>query len=301
VLNFDRLRLLHELSVLGSISAVAEAVHLTRPAVSKQLALLQDELDLVLIQRSGRGIQLTPAGLRLAARAGSLVEMFEAIEADLAAAKLEVSGEFRLASFSSVASSLIPVAIQYLLEEHPRLNILVTELEPLEGLRATAAKQADMAIVDDTVSTETVGNTLEFHPFYVDRSDAVVSAKHKLASRASIKISELAGERWAMSHAPGSFPYRSLLAKSCAAAGFTPNVTASVSLPVAIEMVRTAGVIAVLPRLALRHVETDPDFKIIRIEPRIQRRALVAVPKGGANRPAAAAVLKALKLAANAE
>ncbi|RQT14952.1 LysR family transcriptional regulator [Burkholderia contaminans] len=294
MLNFDRLRLLHKLSVLGSVSAVAEAVHLSRPAVSKQLALLHDEVEVELVQRSGRGIQLTPAGVQLAARAGELMELFESIESDLAAARLEVIGEFRIGSFSSLASSVIPLAIRELQKAHPRLNILVTELEPLEGLRAAASKQMDMAIVDDTVGTEASGNTLEFHPLCADNSEAVVSSKHRLANRSFIQIAELANERWAMSQAVGSFPYRALIAKACTAAGFTPNVTASASLPVALEMVRSAGVIAVLPRLALRHVENDPDFRVIPVEPPIQRHALIAVLRGGMKRPAIAAVSKAL-------
>jgi DNA-binding transcriptional LysR family regulator len=154
-----------------------------------------------------------------------------------------------------------------------------------------------MAIVDDTVSTESVVNALELHPLCVDVSDAVISSKHRLASRKSIQLSELASERWAMSQSSGSFPYRSLLAKACVAAGFTPNVTASCSLPVALEMVRTAGAVAVLPRLALRHLKADGDFKIVRIEPPIQRSLLLAIPKGGSRRPAVEAVMQALRYA----
>ncbi|WP_165385212.1 LysR family transcriptional regulator [Pandoraea sp. XY-2] len=91
MLHLGRLRLLHELSVLGTISAVAEAVHLTRPAVSQQLAQLEDDLETVLIERSGRGVQLTPAGRRLVARSTDLFAMVEEIEAEVAAANIEVS------------------------------------------------------------------------------------------------------------------------------------------------------------------------------------------------------------------
>lgn len=298
MLNLDRLRLLQQLSVLGTISAVADAVHLTRPAVSKQLSLLQDELQTTLIERSGRGVQLTPAGQRLASRSAELFQVVEQIEAELATAKLEVSGDLRLASFGSLASSVIPMAVSRLLEEHPRLNVLITEMEPLDGLRAAASKQVDLAIVDDTVGAEAVANTLEFLPLYIDNSEAVVSAKHRLARRRRIQLAELAHERWALSQTAASFPYRSLVMKACAAAGFTPNVTSSSTLAAALEMIRTAGVVAVLPRLALRQVEKDRDFAIIPVDPPIQRRILVAVPKGAGRRPAVVAVLQALADAA---
>ena len=110
MLNLSRLHLLHELSVLGTISAVADAVHLTRPAVSKQLALLEEELQTVLIERSGRGVHLTPAGRRLVARATDLFGMVEEIEAEVAAANVEVSGEVRMSAFGSLASSIVPLA-----------------------------------------------------------------------------------------------------------------------------------------------------------------------------------------------
>ena len=60
MLNLGRLHLLSELSVLGTITAVAEAVHLTRPAVSQQLAQLEQEADTVLFERVGKRIELTP-------------------------------------------------------------------------------------------------------------------------------------------------------------------------------------------------------------------------------------------------
>ena len=60
----QRLHLLTELSVLGTIAKVAEAVNLTRPAVSQQLAILEQETGTVLFERSGRGVRLTIAGDR---------------------------------------------------------------------------------------------------------------------------------------------------------------------------------------------------------------------------------------------
>jgi len=108
MLHLGRLHLLHELSVLGTISAVAEAAHLTRPAVSQQLTQLGEDLDTVLIERQGRGVQLTPAGRRLVDRARTLFQIVEDIEAELAAANFAVSGEIRISAFGSLASSIVP-------------------------------------------------------------------------------------------------------------------------------------------------------------------------------------------------
>lgn len=298
MLNLSRLRLLHELSVLGTISAVADAVHLTRPAVSQQLAQLEDELETVLIERSGRGVQLTPAGRRLVARATGLFEMVEEIEAEVAAANVEVSGEVRLSAFGSLASSVVPYAIKILLEQHPQLHVQFTELEPSEGLRAAAAKQTDIAIVDDLVSAEALANVLEFQPLCVDHFDAVIASNHRLASRKSIQLSDLAHERWALNQSAAT--YHTFLMNACIAGGFTPKVVCSSrNTAVTLEMVRTGGLVAVLPRLGLRRVESDEDFAVLPIEPVLSRRVFTALPKGTAKRPVVAAVLDALVLAAD--
>jgi DNA-binding transcriptional LysR family regulator len=298
MLNLGRLHLLHELSVLGTVSAVAEAVHLTRPAVSQQLALLEEELETVLIERSGRGVQLTPAGRRLVARATDLFQIVEEIEAEVAAANVEVSGEVRMSAFGSLASSVVPLAIKQLLEDHPQLNVIFTELEPSEGLRAAAAKQTDLAIVDDLVSAEALANVLEFRPLCVDHFDAVVSANHKLAGRKSIQLSDLAHERWALNQSAAA--YHTFILNACYAGGFTPKVTTSSrNTAVTLEMVRTGCTVAVLPRLALRQAERDPDFAVVPIDPVLNRRVFLALPKGSAKRPAVAAVLDALTIVAS--
>lgn len=294
MLNLVRLNLLHRLSVLGTISAVADGVHLTRTAVSKQLTVLQDELQTILIERSGRGIRLTPAGRALATRAAELFEMVERIEAEVAAAKLEVRGDIRVASFNSFASSVVPVAIAHLLKDHPQLDVVVTEFEPTDGLRAIAAKQVDVVIVDDWVDAQAVANTLEFHPLYVDRFDLILSSAHKLASRKLIHFADLAGERFALSQAKHTHLYRGFVVNACYAAGFIPKVSASGSMPLTFEMVRSAGVVAILPRLALHAVQDDPDFTILPIEPVINRRIFAVIAKGGSKRPALAAMLQAL-------
>lgn len=130
MLSLARLRLLHMLSELGTISAVANAVHLSRSAVSKQLAQLESELNVRLIERSGKDVRLTDAGRQLAARSADLLQLAERLEAEFCDPELEVAGEFRLASIGSFISSVVPVAIAGLLQTHPQLKIVVTQIEP---------------------------------------------------------------------------------------------------------------------------------------------------------------------------
>src|ERR671935_1734693 len=98
MLDLRRLRLLRELNDRGTIAAVAEAVQFTPSAVSQQLAMLEREAGVPLLERAGRGVRLTDAALVLVEHAEALLERAEVAEADLAAAAGAVAGRARIAS-----------------------------------------------------------------------------------------------------------------------------------------------------------------------------------------------------------
>lgn len=294
MLNLGRLRLLSELSVLGTISAVAEAVHLTRPAISQQLALLEQELDVVLFERSGRSVELTPVGKRLAGRSVELFRLVHDIEAEIAQSKHEVTGEVRIAAFGSVGVGLLPYAIKSLEVSHPQLNISLVEMEPSEGLKAAAANQVDLAVVDDMVSAETHASKLDFLPLCTDQFALVASAQNRLAELKSVQLSDLANERWALNLS--AVTYHSFLLRAFRAAGFEPRVTSNCRNTAAtLELVRASSLITLLPNLTLGPIRNDPDFVCITMKPALMRRIFVVVPKGATKMPAVTAVLDALR------
>src|ERR1041385_1093374 len=102
MLELRRLRLLHELAQRGTIAAVADALRFTPSAVSQQLNLLEREAGVALLEKAGRGVRLTDAGLVLVEHAEALLERAARAEADLAAAAGTVAGRGRLAGFQSV-------------------------------------------------------------------------------------------------------------------------------------------------------------------------------------------------------
>src|SRR4051794_40128639 len=103
MLDLRRLRLLHELHERGTIAAVADALRFTPSAVSQQLALLEREAGVRLLERAGRGVRLTDPALVLAGHAAALLERAAVAEADLAAAAGTVTGRARIAAFQSGA------------------------------------------------------------------------------------------------------------------------------------------------------------------------------------------------------
>src|SRR5215207_9012032 len=134
MLDLRRLRLLHELHRRGTIAAVADALQYTPSAVSQQLAMLERETGVRLLERAGRGVRLTDPALVLVEHAGALLERAAVAEADLAAATGTVSGRARIATFQSAAVHIAAPAIEALARQSPRLRCELIEAEPKTAL-----------------------------------------------------------------------------------------------------------------------------------------------------------------------
>ena len=143
-----RLRLLLELSRLGSMRAVGESMHLTTSSVSQQIAALAREAGTPLLEPEGRRVRLTPAGLRLADHAVTVLAAIDAARADLDP-DAEPSGTIRVGGFATaIRRSLLPVAAE-VAGSHPDVDVSVQEYEPLEALDLLTADRLDLALVYD--------------------------------------------------------------------------------------------------------------------------------------------------------
>ncbi|RYP85031.1 LysR family transcriptional regulator [Nocardioides guangzhouensis] len=143
-----RLRLLLELSRLGSMRAVAETLHLTTSSVSQQIAALAREAGTPLLEPEGRRVRLTPAGLRLADHAVTVMAAIDAARADLDP-DAEPSGTIRVGGFATaIRRSLLPVVAE-MAGSHPDVDVSVQEYEPREALDLLTADRLDLALVYD--------------------------------------------------------------------------------------------------------------------------------------------------------
>src|SRR5919198_1996219 len=149
MLELRRLRLLRELRDRGTIAAVADALQFTPSAVSQQLAMLERETGVRLLERAGRGVRLTDAALVLVEHASALLERAAVAEADLAAATGTVAGRRRIAAFQAVMLRIAIPAVEALGREAPRLRCEVVEAEPEDALPALALGDIDLVLGDE--------------------------------------------------------------------------------------------------------------------------------------------------------
>ncbi len=147
MLDATRLRVLVAVARHGSVTAAAQALNYAQPSISHHMARLEAETGAKLMERSGRGIKLTEAGLLLAERAQEILGRLDAAEAELAAHVGLRCEQVRVAAFGSALAALVPAAGAALTDQRPGAAISVTQAGPAEAIRMLRAGQADIALV----------------------------------------------------------------------------------------------------------------------------------------------------------
>jgi DNA-binding transcriptional LysR family regulator len=287
MLELRRLRLLRELHERGTIAAVADALQFTPSAVSQQLAMLERETGVRLLERAGRGVRLTDPALVLVGHASALLERAALAEADLAAAAGTVSGRARIAGFQSVSLQLIVPAIEALARDAPRLRCELVEAEPEQALPALALGDLDMMLGDEWQHQPLkLPATLQRHDLFEDPVRLVLPDRLR-----DLTLADLAGEPWTTGH-PG-MAWDEMTRRNCREhGGFEPDIRHRTNdATVSLALVAQGLAVALLPSLAL-----PAELPGITVRPTpIARRILAVTRTADASRPSIKALLAALR------
>lgn len=289
MLGVWRLQLLREVAHRGTIRAAAEAMSVTPSAVSQQLRILEEEAGMPLLEPHGRLVRLTEAGEMLVAHADAIVQALSTAESELAARRHEISGTLRIAAFPTVARAILPAVISRLGQAHPRLRVLLRDLETDESLAALRHDDVDVAVVDVYDPDATLDPGLEWlplmeDPLYLARPGEPVEAE-------PVAIVSLADAAWIMDTERSTI-HEAVLGQ-CRRAGFEPRVRSNCrDYSVIIALVEAGLGVAPLPGLALRDREIRAT--IARFDPPVFRRVMVALKPERRPHPAVAAMLAEL-------
>lgn len=140
----------------GGVAAAARALSFTPPAVSQQLAALERQLGVSLVDRSGRTAVLTLPGRRLAEHAQELLAGLEAAESDVAALAHRdgaVQGVLTIATIPTLGRALLPGVLAQLARTAPQLDLRIEQLEPQESLPRLTRGELDLALAAEFALT----------------------------------------------------------------------------------------------------------------------------------------------------
>ena len=144
--SFRQLAAFHAVARLGSVSLAADEMHLTQPAVSIQIAGLEASAGTPLLQRSGRGIRLTEAGVMLASYAGRILSLWQEAGEEMATLQGEFSGTLRVGAVTT-AEYLLPPLLVTFANANPKVKVKL-EVGNRDGIvRMLAGQEIDLAIM----------------------------------------------------------------------------------------------------------------------------------------------------------
>jgi DNA-binding transcriptional LysR family regulator len=256
--------------------------------VSQQLATLEKEAGVRLLEPAGRRVRLTAQAELLLTHTEVLLEEMERAEAELAQSLNQTAGTLRVAAFQTAVLGLVPHALIQLEQQHPALRIEVTELDPEAALPALIAGEFDLVLGE-----EYPGFPLP-RPRDTQRQDLLTDELRLItpASWSERSLSSLASRPFVME--PASTTARQWATATCRQAGFEPDARyTTTDLQIHLRLVESGLAAALLPDLSgaddRHHVAAH------RLNGRPRRQIFTTVRRGAASHPNIQAFTAALK------
>jgi len=293
MLSVTRLKVLKEVAYRGSFSAAADALSYTQSAISQQIAALEAETGMALLERHPRGVSLTAAGQTLVGHAEGILARLEAAQAALAAIAGLRGGRLRVASFPTAGATLMPLAIATFRSSYPDVELTLAEGEPEEIAPRLHAGELDLALLFEFAGETPLQQDMMRVELLDDPMYLALPREHPLAGRERIRLEDLQEEAWVGTSR--SSPCARHVVRSCHAAGFEPTVTFESDDYQTVQGLVAAGVgVALIPELALSVVRRDIAIRMLSPGPPV-RQVVAAAPAGARLVPAAPAMLGILE------
>jgi LysR family nitrogen assimilation transcriptional regulator len=255
----------------SSFSKGAAALHMSQPALSQQVALLERETGQRLFTRNGRGVEPTDAGLALLVHARGIFELADKARVDMRERQLTPSGRITIGLPPRVAHAMTADLVQRFRGAFPDAAISVAEGLSIRLREWLVAGRLDIAVLFDPPASPLL------HMETLVREPLVVMAATPLPAR--MRLADVADLQLVLPSRPNAL--RQLLEKECQPKGLALKVVAEVdSIQTVLSLVARGVAATVLPASSLREWTHDtPPFIAAIHAPVIRNRLILAVPK----------------------
>ncbi|MBB3229598.1 LysR family transcriptional regulator [Halomonas stenophila] len=220
----------------GSFSRAAEQLHLTQPAVSKRIAVLEGQIDARLFDRIGRRVALTEAGRLLLPRARQILVMVDDSRRALGNLEGRVAGSLTLATSHHIGLHRLPPLLKTYTGRHPEVRLDLHFLDSEQAYQGVLDGELEIAVVTLAPHPDT---QLEVVPVWVDRLCFVCAPDHPLVGRGRLVLHELCDFDAVL---PGPLTFtRGLIEGRFAAAGLKLPVALSTNYLETLKMMTAIG------------------------------------------------------------
>ncbi len=264
LMELDQLRSFLAVAQVRSFTRAANLVHLSQPAISRQIARLEKELGVPLFERYGRRVETTPDGKLLLPLAKTIVARADdAVRLIKEHAGMTVS-RVSLGSTGTVFAHLLSPILAPFIKAYPRVQLDLVEMEDALLEDAVLNGELDCAVITAWGSTRAAVVHLLCEDIYV-----VVPANHRLVSHPVVALRDLAEESILL---PGySLNMSNLLTDACRQAGFEPRVRYRANYPELAKALMREGLgVALMPRTFLTPITLE-ELVVIPLEEKLTR------------------------------
>ncbi|HEX9494819.1 MAG TPA: LysR substrate-binding domain-containing protein [Candidatus Limnocylindria bacterium] len=257
-MELQQLRYFVAVADTGTFTAAARDLHVAQPSISKQVRKLEAELGAVLLERGKAGIALTDAGEILLPWAKRVLADVDGARSEVAGLATLERGRLSVGATPSVSTVLLPRVLATFHSSHPGVTLSVIEAGSRDLVDRLASGELDLAMVILPVPREELFETI---PLLREELVLAVSKRHPLATRKTVRVSELRGVPLVMFR--DGYDLRSATIAACEQAGFHPTFAIEGAEMDGVLRMAAAGVgVAVVPRMV---VETGGPLVAIRL------------------------------------
>ncbi|GAU68162.1 putative LysR family transcriptional regulator [Streptomyces sp. NBRC 110611] len=298
--DVKKLRILRTLQERGTVTATAEALHMTPSAVSQQLTGLAKSLGVTLLEAHGRRVRLTGAAELVLRHAEEVFAQLERADAELLGYLQGEAGQVQVGAFATAIPALVVPAVQELRRTHPGLTVTVREAEAEAAYELLAEGSVDLALSLAAHAPTPRDPKFSRVVLLADPMDVALPAGHPLAAEPELRLDDLANEPWIFG---SSGPWAQITTAACEDAGFVPERAHAAADWSAIWAMVAAGMgVALVPRMAMRGARSGSGVALrVLSGDRPRRHVIAAARRGSEGAPGLARVLEALCQAAVAQ
>lgn len=241
-------------------ATAAEKCFVTQPTLSMQIKKMEDDLEVVIFDRSKQPIIPTDVGAEIIAQARLILQEAKGIDAIVANHKKDVSGELRIGIIPSLAPYLLPLTMNMLTTDHPNLTVKVREMITEDIIDALKKDLIDVGIL----VTPLHDSAIKEEPLFYEEIKVYASEGHLFTEKSQLEIKELAApDLWLLSQ---GHCFRSQVLNLCSYhethRHSLPFEYESGSFETLVKMIDRHGGFTLLPELAVEEMDESKQERI---------------------------------------
>lgn len=258
----------------GSFSKASEICFVTQPSLSMQIKNLEDELGVLLLDRSKKPVVPTQVGALVIEKAKEALLAYNNVKECVAEMKGSIAGSLRLGVIPTIAPYLLPLFVHHFGEKYPKVDLEIREMITPDIIRAMDNDELDAAIL----AGGTCPDRITEQELFDDRFYAYVSPENPLSARTNLRIEDIYGKDLIL--LSEGHCLRNQVIELCGSERLheLPYTLRSGSLETVMRIVDTTSKMTIIPEMALPYI------------PESMRNRVKMLAKGAASRKIVVAV-----------